>query len=278
MPLRSSLATPYHFCQRTARDLLRTLKNRPRPHGSPQYFYIHIPKTAGISLTRTLFSHFQPARVNTEYNDFTHIAALDDTTFNSYDLVCGHFPYSLIERFPQKPYVMVMLRDPVQRAASHLRHIKTTPDFWLHKYIPAATMSLEEILETDKGKEFICDQQTRLLGSNFAFDKDDTPKLLSVAYDDPSATLARAKKRLDDARYIGITEQFDTSLKLLCKICGWSVPNRTPRLNVRRKTPKQLLTPGAEKMLCELLPQDIELYAHAVQLFKEKSAIYGVDS
>lgn len=272
MRLRSLISTPYHICKNYVRNIQRTLKNNPRAPCTPQYFYIHIPKTAGISLTHILFSHFQPARVNNEYNDYTKIVALNDATFDSYDLVCGHFPYSLIERFPQKPYVMVMLRDPIQRAASHLRHIKTTPDFWLHKHIPAATMSIEEILETDMGKEFIRDQQTRLLGCDFPLTSLSGPKLLSASDENPSAVLSRAKSRLDDALYVGITEQFDDSLQLLCTICGWQAPRSIPQLNVRRKAPKQPLTPRAEEMLRDVLQRDIELYAHAVQLFKEKCA------
>jgi len=82
--------------------------------------------------------------------------------------------------------------------------------------------------------------------------------------------LATACRRLKDMEFVGITERFDESVRLMCATFGWAVPeyrslNVAPSRTVRDKLP-----PGVWDALMRAHELDYELYEFAKSLFAER--------
>lgn len=54
--------------------------------------------------------------------------------------------YSLVNCLPEKPRVLVMLRDPMERAVSHFEYIRRDPGHPRHRIIHERNMGLKEYL------------------------------------------------------------------------------------------------------------------------------------
>ena len=92
-------------------------------------------------------------------------------------------------------------------------------------------------------------------------------------WDDPErpadrAALERAKQNLrSHFDVVGLTEQFDTSLRLLRRRFGWKVRFYTRKNVTRRKDQIDDLDPETHSLLREANALDIELYQFARELF-----------
>ena len=119
----------------------------------PRLAFVHIPKTAGTSITHALDRAYRgqscPAMTTLDY------ACLPDTQLNSYWLYRGHAYRRDYERLPKNTILCTVLRDPVRRARSYFayyrdlddRHI--TDDFVLEASRLAKTASVIEFIYLD---------------------------------------------------------------------------------------------------------------------------------
>jgi len=92
----------------------------PRHFGS-RVLFLHIPKTAGTSLSRFLY-HQLPAQ--TCLVD-PHPASIDKGEFDRYRLVAGHLDYDIVGRYRCRPFVLTSLRHPIDRALSAYYYQRT---------------------------------------------------------------------------------------------------------------------------------------------------------
>lgn len=99
-------------------------------------FFMHVPKTAGTSfrrfLERSMREHGQ--EVSSRRRD--GIWSADSESYPTYDefvgtlraeapgfdLICGHYPYHVLELLPPGTGVVTVLRDPLARCISHVKH------------------------------------------------------------------------------------------------------------------------------------------------------------
>ena len=87
--------------------------------GDRSLFFLHIPKTAGTSLRELLSCRFAPADIlalSGATRARQRAQQLADVA--QYRFVHGHVPYALVDRFPRRPFVVTLLRDPLDRAVS----------------------------------------------------------------------------------------------------------------------------------------------------------------
>src|SRR4051794_29871070 len=93
-----------------------------------QVFFLHIPKTAGISLNHLIESHFDRDAIFPTYatND---LLLLTKSTLEPYRYFRGHIAYGILRRLLHRPPVSItMLRDPVDRALSQLAFLRENPE------------------------------------------------------------------------------------------------------------------------------------------------------
>lgn len=199
-------------------------------------YFLHIPKTAGTSLTAFIEDHF-PMEALCPERYIVETLAIPADQWRRYRCVCGHQGYHLLEALPRPPVCVTMLRDPVDRALSHYAHIQRTPDHPLASLLRG--MDLETFVHHPVGMCELCNVQTRFIGLDdreayFGYYKlleaGRFDRLLDVYQD--RRMLDRALERLDGFAFAGLCEQYDLSVMLLCHVLGWPAPLSNPRYNV----------------------------------------------
>ncbi|MGE0821355.1 MAG: sulfotransferase family 2 domain-containing protein [Candidatus Binatia bacterium] len=238
-----------------------------------QFYFLHIPKTAGTSLRTVIEAQFSPSRINHEYNSLAQIVRIPPDEFAQYHLIRGHFPYSLVEKFRVFPHILTMLRHPVERTISHLLHVKRDPSFWLHQYVPLASAPLEEILRYDATKKFVCNHQLRLVGLDFDLQHVQEPKMFYAPDCADEELLNIACRRLTMCDFVGIAERFADSIELLCQRFCWPLVTSLPHLNVRERSSQsqeEEISPEVVQRILELNVLEIKFYEFAYRLFEDR--------
>src|SRR5919106_4488854 len=100
--------------------------------GQPLYF-LHIPKTAGSTISHYLESHFRPDEV-CPAGTWAAFLALPPEHLGRYRFFRGHFDASLLDLLPRRPAVVTMLRDPVERAVSEWMFMRRDQSHPLHDW------------------------------------------------------------------------------------------------------------------------------------------------
>jgi hypothetical protein len=93
--------------------------------------FIHVPKTGGAALNGALANRFAQSDCLELY--FGPERDLSDV--DRFRYVSGHFDASFIDRFRERPFVLTVLRDPIDRALSHYAYTRSfrrtpTPRHW----------------------------------------------------------------------------------------------------------------------------------------------------
>lgn len=240
-----------------------------------QVYFLHIEKTAGLSLTSFLDNQF-PA--NTIYqHHYRHIPSLPREQMAEYRLIRGHYTYALHTLLPRKPRYITMLRDPIARVISHYQHALRDPSYYLYNHVHSKDLSL---------LDFVLDPTTHHVASNWqtrcvALDTDlgnlaqQCPEeIFDQCIDSVATTLPNdeileiAKQHLDEFMFVGITERFEESLAILTYLLG-SAPAYAPRINVAPKTLSQTEAPlETRKVIAEHNQLDLALYEDAIGRFQ----------
>ena len=212
-------------------------------------YFLHIPKTAGMSLWHIL---------KNQYGERASLSLTRDirTTVTSRDLAAyrcfrAHMDYDYFQRFPCMPVYLTMLRHPVQHQLSRYGMKKRVGKLELIQ-----ARDIFEYLE----KVPLNIQTAYLAGMKSG---------ISI---DPQAALEVALTRLDEFAFFGVTEQFERSLELLAYSLGWPQVPSPETQNTAGRGDKPELTPDLEQLILEKCSLDVELYQAARRIFDQRLA------
>jgi hypothetical protein len=203
----------------------------------PRYFFVHLQKTAGTALFWRLRHHFGIASVYPmpQYQG-TPEAVLDVDLLaerfaqhrTEIRVVTGHFPLCTIDRLGVPFAAFTLLREPVERALSFLRHQRQEePRF--------RGATLEEIYEDPVCREgLIRNHMVRML--SLSVDEMTDGALTPVTVDEERLAVAQdaLERRIT---VLGLQEQFDAFCDALAGRFGWDLgapqfANRTRPMEV----------------------------------------------
>ena len=223
----------------------------------------HIYKAAGSSVERVLVDHFGHENVT-----FGLIEPLSHALARNAGkaVITGHFSFVPGQRLPVDRYAITLLRHPVDRLLSHYYFSRNH----VSKRGGNAAVELAKIRSLD---EYVfCDiPEVRRLLQN-----DQSMHFLPMRWDgsrelSPNEKLAAAKEALDQYDLVGAYEEFDDFVQVLA--CDLGIPSvaEVPRVNVTQgRIAATEIDAGIRRRLEEINELDIELYRHALGLFRAK--------
>lgn len=249
---------------------------------------IHIPKTAGTTLSQMLRLHFGLAPANWLRHARTlgyyhlgyarpehmqarleRIASLAPSQQRQVRFFAAHAGFGLRDRLPeaihQDAAYLTVLREPVARMISTFHHLRS------EGRLPRDA-TLQQYVEQRKhfGLFKFDNCQTRYLAGDAGVAVDVPPG--EVTRD----MLDRARKRLEhELFWFGLTERFDESVLLLADAIGWARP-RYVRARVTMSADRlEGIDESLMREMRELNDLDIELYEHAQRVLEARIRTKG---
>lgn len=220
-----------------------------------KYFFLHIPKTAGISLI-AVFTELLGLE-NVKYvNDLRNFGLLQAECLKKYKLVGGHFLYPQKSLFQKDRYSITFLRNPVDRFLSQYFFFRENSFCKV-----AASHDLAEYIDAFRNQK--CGGVMNVHIWHLAGQIDTT---LST-----NELLKLARENLSNMDFVGISEFYSDSVDLLCYACKWPAVVEKPVENVTGQRSKiQEIDEKIIDRIKELNRSDMELYEYGLELFNRK--------
>lgn len=233
-----------------------------------RYFFVHLQKTAGTTLRQRLShlvgeSAMYPSEVDGDTEGLTfltdELARRYAARASEIRIVFGHFPLCARELLEGSFRTLTMLREPVERTLSYLRHHR--------EWTPA---------DQDKTLDEIYDDPFRFHGlahnhmtKMFSLTLDEmTDGMLTKVTFGPER-LERAKAALETVDVVGVQEAFAEFCEDLNAAFGWQLGDR-PRF-ANRSTSVDV-TPTLRERIAKDNAADSELYEYALRLIGDRRA------
>ncbi|MGH8984203.1 MAG: hypothetical protein ACRDY6_10070 [Acidimicrobiia bacterium] len=232
-----------------------------------RFFFVHVQKAAGTSLVFRLRRHFGRAAIYPPEADKGDVAAVISvehllarwrTDAATTRVVTGHFPLCTTELLGGGFTTLTVLREPVARTLSYLRHHKQlTPE------------------DRDRSLEEIYDDPLRFHGlihnhmvKMFSLTADEMTGGVLTRVDFTPDRLERAKENLAAVDVVGVQERFDELCSDLTSQFGWNLGAST---HVNRTEPVDVPESFCRR-IAEDNAMDVELHAFAHTLCDGRTA------
>jgi hypothetical protein len=184
----------------------------------PWMIFNHVPKTGGISLLSVCKQNLPPLEISPHLTEDQMRTALP-ARFERYRLIAGHFSIPSQGRLPRGRYTMTMLREPIRRICSLYTYWRNFPEY-------------TEMTGTAKRFSFP-DFVRYLVDSPTVVHNCCTYHFAGVTgvsgyMGDEASLLTAAKHNLAEFHFVGVTEEMERSVRLLCADLGWPTPASFP--------------------------------------------------
>lgn len=241
-------------------------------------FFMHIPKTAGTSMRLYLSEQYQVH----ETCPIVRWQGLlgHEQDLQSFRLVSGHFRYNLREIIAEHARMLVMLRDPLRRTVSALRHLQRDPSFHLDHEL-AKGLSMSEMIRHPVLMQNQRNVQARFLCASMPPDHvsaylerelPENPNADAGDLEDPPE-LGLATGRLDSIDFVGLTEDIGAVVSAMAQEMNYHPPLYFPVLNEdpARSDPLHGLSEDDLAILRDYNDIDLEIYDYARRLIERRA-------
>jgi Sulfotransferase family len=234
--------------------------------GTPTYFFMHVMKTGGTTFVQHMTANFPPEAVypgpqrgperRLAYYMIDELRGISPERRRLIRAYTGHFPF-VASQLMAADTVLAILRDPVERTLSLLRHCKR-----YHKRM--VDMTLEEIY--DDGwvyPLFIHNYQAKL----FAMTSDDKLESHLDVIDVDGRRFEIAMANLERVDVLGLHDHYPQFLETMREEYGWTIGD-VPDLRV--STEQWEAPPHLPERIAADNAADMALYEHARQLYDRR--------
>lgn len=230
-----------------------------------RFFFVHVQKAAGTSLVFRLRREFGRAAIyppESDKGDVNAVISVDhllERWRRDHDrtrVVVGHFPLCTVELLGERFTTLTVLREPVERTLSYLRH---------HRQLtPAdARTPLEAIYEDSfRFHGLIHNHMVKL----FALTRAEMTAGALTHVEFTPAHLERAKESLAGVDAVGIQDRFEEFCDELTARFGWYLGERT---HVNRTEPFEV-SESFRARIAEDNAMDVELFEFARELVEDR--------
>lgn len=257
-------------------------------------YFLHIPKTSGTSLQKALEQAYGRECV-TPTQIWDHLVSGKHLITDRTRVIVGHFGGLLPLWLNRWPRIITMLRDPIERALSHINHIQRSTGHPLHAH--SVGLNVLEYCRHPVLIKTVSDFQARYLAV-ISFAAALVPGF-HTRYDLPPG--ARSAIQFEEALYsleneiglydsaneaisridaVGICEAHTASLQLFGKLFDWKQSDvHESRLNTRNpgQHTVETLTDAELTELERLNAVDMRIYRVACVKFRERCRGRGIE-
>lgn len=247
--------------------MIKLFFNKKAPH-----IFLHLHKSGGTSLMNCIDVNYEKAKVHVidgeDYrNSYAKFMNRSVKYRKKIDLLRGHHFFGSHYYLRENAVYFTMLREPISRLCS-LYNFLIEKKFY--QEINSRNMSFKEFLES--GLAMAADNgMTRMLTNN---DFDKTPN------GDVKISLAEVAINNLKNKFvvIGLTEEFETSIKLFTERLNWTV---TPEYRIDNKTYQKKISLEevhsffeSNKDMQRFIATDLKVYSYAKEKFLEDKVLY----
>ena len=243
-----------------------------------RFFYVHIQKAAGTELRERLKRHFAPQRMYPDPTDGDVFAVAPQVSVRQLlarwelrkaeiDIITGHFPYSTIELLDAEFVTLSVLREPVERTLSQLRHHrKMNPQ--------AQDVPLEAIYEEVFRPALFANHMVKmfsLTAEEIATSAANDTWAMVMRVEFTPARLARAKEQVVQLDVLGLHDQFDGFCDELQSRFGWRLGDPL----YANRTAFEEVAPSLRARIAADNALDVELFEYARTVHDHRARANG---
>jgi hypothetical protein len=179
-----------------------------------------------------------------------YVLSLPPERLDEIRVYMAHLPYIVAELLPVDSCTITVLRDPVDRTISHLKHVKRLQP-------PFRDLPLEQIYDDRMLFRFFLDNHQAKV---FSMTRDDRLMGIMDPIDVDDRRLALAKSNLDNVDVIGLFDRYDEFLGDLHTRFGWVL---APLESEHVSTEAWGVSPSFRRRIEADMAKDIEFYEYA---------------
>jgi hypothetical protein len=191
---------------------------------APRFFFVHVMKTAGTTFVRQLQREFPPESIYPNrdldwigphdfdaYVNIPRLLAVTPERRSGIQMYTGHFPFMVCDLVDPGLTTLTVLRDPVDRTVSVLKHFKRVEARF-------RDLPLEAIYDDRQiFRFFVENHQTKV----FSLAPEDNEQAINCGLTIDDARYASARENLARIDVIGLTEEYERFVAEVRKRFGW---------------------------------------------------------
>jgi hypothetical protein len=238
-----------------------------------RFFFVHVMKTAGTGFVRQLQRQFPAEAVYPcpaidwvgphdfdAYINIPRLLALTSERRAEIRMYTGHFPYYVAQEIDPALTTLSVLRDPIDRTISVLKHFKRVEE----RFRPC---SLETIYEDRQiFRFFVENHQTKV----FSLVAADNEQAINCGLTLDDARFERARENLARVDLLGLTEAYDDFVLAAQRRYGWWPGGAELGTYVNVSTEDWVVAPSLRDRIAADNAYDLALYEYARNLVRSR--------